>query len=111
MPAAMCCVLPYMLEAVEGRFCLLEVLEVICHVLLCILKAVESELYLLGAVEGEVCLMEELKARDLIRCMSLCMLEIVEDEFCLLELLEIPVEVPESMYCVLLCIRTGDCEG
>ncbi len=41
----MCCVLLCMLEVVEGRLCLLEVLEVaevMCCVLLCMLEAVEG---------------------------------------------------------------------
>ena len=49
------CVLLRTLEAVEGRLCLLEVLEVIRRVL-CMLEA----------VEGEICLLEVLKVLELL---------------------------------------------
>src|SRR6266480_1943302 len=66
-----------MLEAVEGRLCLLE--------------AVEGELDLLEAVEGELCLPDELEvpevleALEAVRCVLLCILEAVEDGLCLPE--------------------------
>jgi hypothetical protein len=52
-----------MLEAVEGRLCLLEVLEmlgVMCRVLLCKLEVVEGELRLLGG-GGRGCEMDAWK--------------------------------------------------
>jgi len=85
-----------MLEAVEGRLCLLEVLEVpevMRHVLLCMLEAVEGELWLSKVLE----LPEE------IRCVLFCMLEAVNGGFCLLETLEV-LEVLELMRHVLLCM-------
>ena len=45
------CVLLCMLEALEGVFCLLEVMEVICCVLLCMLDAVEGVRCILGMLE------------------------------------------------------------
>ncbi len=66
------CVLLCMLE---GRLCLLEVLEMMRRVLL----------WMLEAMAGEVCLLEVfevLKVLDVLvvmRCILLCMLEAVED--------------------------------
>ncbi len=50
------------LDAVEGRLCLLEVPEVIRLVLLCMPEAVESQL----------CLSEMLEVLETMRCMLLC---------------------------------------
>jgi len=64
---AMRCVLICMLEAVDGGLCLLEVMEVLdlpevmCRVLLCMLKA----------VEGELCSLEVLKSPEVMRCVLL----------------------------------------
>ena len=44
---AMRCVLLCMLEVVKGRLCSLEVIDVMRHVLLCMPEAVEGELCLL----------------------------------------------------------------
>jgi len=67
-----------MLEAVEGRLCLLEVLEVldVPEVIQCV------PLWMLEAVEAEGCLLE---VPELMRCTLLCMLEAVERRLCLLE--------------------------
>jgi len=81
MPEAMRCMLLCMLEAVEGRLCLLDVLEVpdvMCCVLRCLLKALDV-----------------LEMPEVMRCMLLYMLEAVEGELCLLEVLDV-------MRCVLL---------
>ncbi len=54
-----------MLKAVDGGFCLLEVLEtleVMRRLLLCILEAVESQL----------CLLDVLEVMEAMRCMLLC---------------------------------------
>ena len=53
MPKVMSCVLLWMLEAIEGRLCSLEVVEVTRRVF-CKLEA----------VEGEVCFLEVLDAPD-----------------------------------------------
>ena len=76
-----------MLEAVEVEVCLLEVLEVMHCVLLCMLEA----------VEGGFCLLE---VPDVMRCVLLCMLEAVEGGLCLLGLLEVleVLEVPEMWH-------------
>ncbi len=80
------CVLLCMLEAVDGRLCLLEVLEAMRHVLLCMLEAAEGELRLLEVLEMLeamrcvlLCVLEMLET---MRCVLLCMLETVEGELC-----------------------------
>src|SRR6266480_468410 len=88
VPDVIRCVLRCMLEAVEGRICLLEVirrvfrmmeaverglrllevLEVICCVLLCILEA----------VDGGLCLLEMSEVLEVMRRVRRCMLEAME---------------------------------
>jgi hypothetical protein len=72
-------VLLYMLEAVEGELCLLEVLEVLdmLEVIRCVL------LRMLEAVDGGLCLLEVLEVLEALEvpevmcCVPLCMLETV----------------------------------
>ncbi len=67
LPEAMRRVLLCMLEVVEGRLCLLEVLEV----MRCMLETSEGGLCLLEVLEMP-------KAWEVMRCVLLCMLEVAE---------------------------------
>jgi len=70
----------------------LEVPEVMCRVLLCMLET----------VEGGLCLREV----EVMRCMPIHKLEAMNGRRCLLTVLEVlkVMEVPEMMRCVLLCM-------
>ena len=92
-------VLLRMLEAVEGELCLLDVLEEMRCVLLGILETVGGRLCWLDALEvPEV----PQVMRCMLLCMLLCMLEVVESGLCLLDVLE-------AMRCVLLCMPEACC--
>ncbi len=83
------CVLLCMLEAVDGELYLLEVLEMICRALLCMLEVVEDEL----------CLLEALEVSEVMRCVPLCTLE---GGFYLQEVLEV-LKAPEVLVRGALC--------
>ncbi len=68
-------------------FYVLEMVDGMRRVLLCLLEAVEGKPYLL-------------EVPNVIRCLPLCTLEAVEGELCLLEVLKLP----EVMRCVILCM-------
>ena len=90
--AVMCCgaTLPWRVCDVwrlEVVLYVLEMLEGMRSVLLCMLEAVGGELYSLEVRE----------VREVMRCVLLCTLEDVEGGLCLLE-------VSDVMRCVLLCM-------
>jgi len=78
-----------MLEAVEGRFCLLEVPEVMRCVLLCTLLRMLEVSEVMRCVR--LCM---LQVPEVMRCVLLCILDAVEGTLCLLQ-------VPEAICCVL----------
>ena len=71
--------------------CMLDLPEVMRCVLLCMLEAVEGRLCIREAVEVS----EMLEVLGVIRCAEFCMLEAEEDRFCLLEVLEL-VSLPSD---------------
>ena len=118
VPEVMRCVLLCMLEAVEGRLCLLEVLampdvldapDVTRGVLLCMFEAVEGGLCLLEVLEvmryvlgtlysgrcgGWALFAEGVGRAGVMRAVRFCTLEAVDGMLCLLE----------GMRCVLHCM-------
>jgi len=92
VPEVIRCVLLRMLEAVDGKLCLLEVLEVIRRVLCmfwrrwrvrsvcwsCLEAMRRVLLCILEAVEGELWLLEVLEVLEVMRCVLFCMLEAVD---------------------------------
>ena len=95
------CVLLCMLEVVEGRLCLLEVLEVPELMRRVLLYILEGRLCMLLVSEA----LELLQVPEVMRCVLLCILEAVEGRLYLLE-------VPEVMRCVqVLCVEGGFCCG
>ena len=97
VPEVMRCVPPCMLEIVEGGFCLLEVMRRVL-------------LYMLEVVEGELFSLEVLEMPEVMCCVLLRSLEVLDA----LEAPKMPevmrcvrlrmLEVPEMMCCVLLCL-------
>src|SRR5437773_752794 len=102
-----------MLEAAEGRFRLLEVPEVMCGVLLCLLGWLEAPEGMRGVLWVWLGVWGCWGWRWVIRCVLLCMLEAAEGRFRLLEVPEVMrgvllglfevLEAPKVMRGVLLC--------
>ncbi len=89
-------------------FYALEMLEGMCHVLLCILEAVESGISLLEVLDVMRCMLEaeegrlcSLEVLEMMRCVLPCMLEAVEGGIYLL-LASKMLEALEMMRRVLL---------
>ncbi len=75
-----------MLDVVEGKLCLLDVLMEVLEMSEVIRCAV---LCMLDVVEGKLCSLEVLVVPEVIRCTLLCMLETMEGRLCSLEALEV----------------------